>query len=104
MRKGVSAFERITDVLFWDVVPFFINVGLILIIVGLESWQLSLGLLVLVVLFAGAQYRLYVKIHPYQEKANALDSELGGLLSDIITNNFTVKFFCHREKGRRGFC
>ncbi|OQB42464.1 MAG: hypothetical protein BWY04_00162 [candidate division CPR1 bacterium ADurb.Bin160] len=44
------------------------------------------------------QYQLYTYIQPYQDKANALDSEQGGLLSDLIVNNYTIKFFATEKR------
>lgn len=98
VRKGVSAFETMTDLLSWQVLPFFINISFILIVIAKESVLLALWLLVLVIAFSFVQYKLYVFIYPYQEKANALDTEQGGLLSDILTNNFTIKFFAAEAK------
>ena len=46
---------------------------------------------------------LYKYIHPYQEKANALDSEQGGLLSDLIINNHTIKLFASEKKEERKY-
>ena len=74
-RKGVAAFERMTDILAWEIIPFIINITLILIIVGLESWKISLAMLGCIIFFSYLQYKLYLFIYPYQEKANALDSE-----------------------------
>lgn len=57
----------------------------------------------MVAIFSFVQYKLYAFIYPYQEKANALDSEQGGLLSDIITNNFTIKFFASESKEEKKY-
>lgn len=92
-----------TDLFSWNVLPFIINIGFILIIIAKESILLALVLLLLVIIFSFVQYKLYVFIHPYQEKANALDSEQGGLLSDIITNNFTIKFFAAETKEEQSY-
>ncbi len=103
LRKGVSAFETMTDLFSWNVLPFIINIGFILIIIAKESILLALVLLLMVIIFSFVQYKLYVFIHPYQEKANALDSEQGGLLSDILANNFTIKFFAAETKEEQSY-
>lgn len=103
VRKGVSAFERITDILAREILPFIINVVFILVIVGFESWPIALAMLVVIVVFSILQYKLYLYIYPYQEKANALDSEQGGLLSDIITNNHTIKLFGSEQEEEKSY-
>ena len=92
-----------TDLFSWNVLPFIINIGFILIIIAKESILLALVLLLMVIIFSFVQYKLYVFIHPYQEKANALDSEQGGLLSDILANNFTIKFFAAETKEEQSY-
>lgn len=54
-------------------------------------------------IFTRLQYVLYKYIHPYQKKANALDSEQGGLLSDLIINNHTIKLFASEKKEERKY-
>ena len=83
----------------WNVLPFFLNVFLIVVIVARESWMIALGILIFITLFSLIQYRVTNWLQPYQEKANKLDSDLGGLLSDTIGNALTVKTFAafHRE-------
>ena len=49
------------------------------------------------------QYWLYTYIQPHQEKANALDSEQGGLLSDLIVNNHTIKLFATEQKEEKHY-
>lgn len=52
----------------------------------------------IIIFFTLVQYKLYLYIQPYQDKANELDSEQGGLLSDLIINNTTVKSFATEKK------
>ena len=93
IRKTIWALERFTDMLTWNVLPFFLNVFLIVVIVARESRMIALGILIFIVLFSLIQYRVTNWLQPYQEKANKLDSDLGGLLSDTIGNALTVKTF-----------
>ena len=87
----------------WNVLPFFLNVFLIMIIVARESWMLALGILIFIVFFSLIQYRVTSWLQPYQEKANKLDSDLGGLLSDTIGNALTVKTFAALEREAHAF-
>ena len=102
-RKGVSAFEKLTDIFAWQILPFIANIVIILIIIGQQSLRISLWVLVLVIIFSLVQYWLYLYIQPYQDKSNALDSEQWGLLSDLIVNNYTIKFFATEKREEKKY-
>ena len=102
-RKGVSAFEKLSDIFSWQILPFITNVTIILIIIGVQNIWISIWIFIVILIFTRLQYVLYKYIHPYQEKANALDSEQGGLLSDLIINNYTIKLFAWEEKEERKY-
>lgn len=102
-RKGVSAFEKLSDIFSWQILPFITNVTIILIIIGMQNIWISVWIFVVILIFTWLQYVLYKYIHPYQEKANALDSEQGGLLSDLIINNYTIKLFASEKKEERKY-
>ena len=102
-RKGVSAFEKLSDIFSWQILPFITNVTIILIIIGMQNIWISVWIFVVILIFTWLQYVLYKYIHPYQEKANALDSEQGGLLSDLIINSYTIKLFASEEKEERKY-
>jgi ABC-type bacteriocin/lantibiotic exporter with double-glycine peptidase domain len=76
VRKCVGAFERFTDTLNRSVISVGLNIILILIIVGTQYFWLAVGLLIVIILCAVAQYKLFRRAYPYQDKANALDSKL----------------------------
>ena len=87
----------------WNVLPFFLNVFLIVVIVGRESWIIAIGILIFIALFSLIQYRVTKWLQPYQEKENKLDSDLGGLLSDTIGNALTVKTFAAFQREAQNF-
>ncbi|MDO4713910.1 MAG: ABC transporter ATP-binding protein [bacterium] len=103
IRKCVSSVERLTDMLAWELIPFVLNLVLIVGILWFEHRGLAIGVFVGAVGFSIAQYRLYRWIQPYQERANAVDSELGGILSDTISNNQTIKFFASLAREELAF-
>ena len=102
-RKGVSAFEKLSDIFSWQILPFITKVTIILIIIGMQNIWISVWIFVVILICTWLQYVLYKYIHPYQEKANALDSEQGGLLSDLIINNYTIKLFASEKKEERKY-
>ena len=81
----------------WNVLPFFLNVFLIVVIVARESRMIALGILIFIVLFSLIQYRVTNWLQPYQEKANKL------LLSDTIGNALTVKTFAAFDREAYSF-
>lgn len=83
--------------------PFFLNVFLIVAIVARESWIIAIGILIFIALFSLIQYWVTKWLQPYQEKANKLDSDLGGLLSDTIGNALTVKTFAAFQREAQNF-
>jgi ATP-binding cassette subfamily B protein len=93
VRKCVGAVERFTDNLNFGGIDFVLQVILILIIVGTQNLWISLAFFIVIVGCIFSQYKLFRRIAPYQQKANQLDSDLGGLLSDDITNTFNIKIF-----------
>ena len=103
IRKMIWALERFTDMLTWNVLPFFLNVFLIVAIVARESWIIAIGILIFIALFSLIQYWVTKWLQPYQEKANKLDSDLGGLLSDTIGNALTVKTFATFQREAQNF-
>lgn len=102
-RKGVSAFEKLSGIFSWQILPFITNVTIILIIIGVQNIWISIWIFIVILIFTRLQHVLYKYIHPYQEKANALDSEQGGLLSDLIINNHTIKLFASEKKEERKY-
>ncbi|GHV25765.1 hypothetical protein FACS1894176_05120 [Bacteroidia bacterium] len=103
IRKAVGAVERLSDELSFSILPFLLNVILMLVIIGLQSIRIAGGFFVVIVLCCRAQYKLYLRIYPYQEKANNLDSELSGVLSDDITNSFNIKIFASLSREMKTF-
>ena len=103
VTKFVGAFERVTDILIFDIIKFIIDCIVIFTVVGLENIWFSVIFLFGMVGFIFSQYKLYAWIQPYQDKANSLDSDVGGLLSDNITNNFNIKIFSSLSREKKHF-
>ena len=103
VRKCVSGLERFTDMLSWNVLPFILNLILVVGIIAVQNIRIAISIFIWVTVFSIIQYQLHNWLHPYQEKANQLDSELGWLLSDTITNNLTIKLFASLPREQKAF-
>ncbi len=53
------------------------------------------------IVVVGSQYLLFKWIYPHQQKANALDSQVSGELSDTISNYMNLKIFSSLEREKR---
>lgn len=42
IRKCIGAMERFTDMIMWNIIPFFLNLIVILVVVGQTNWLISL--------------------------------------------------------------
>ena len=103
VRKCVSGLERFTDMLSWNVLPFILNLILVVGIIAVQNIRIATSIFIWVTVFSIIQYQLHNWLHPYQERANQLDSELGWLLSDTITNNLTIKLFASLPREQKAF-
>ena len=72
IRKTIWALERFTDMLTWNVLPFFLNVFLIVIIVARESLIIALGILIFIVFFRWFNIELPVDSNPIKKKQISL--------------------------------
>ncbi|MDR2541723.1 MAG: hypothetical protein LBD11_08560 [Candidatus Peribacteria bacterium] len=76
IRKGANSFERFSDTINRNVIPFILYIVIILFIIGAQYLWLAVGLFGVIVVCSIVQYKLFLRAFPYQDKANALDSEL----------------------------
>ncbi len=93
ISKFTSATENLIDVCLYQILTFVINLLFILIVLGKSSIYFSIWFLIRAVVTIIIEYFLFKWIYPYQEKANALDSQISGEISDTISNYFNLKIF-----------
>lgn len=99
INKLVWAYDRITDILIFDILNITFNSIIVIVIIGMQNIWLSVLFSVWLVIFVTIQYLLYKRNYPNEVEANVRDSKISGALSDTITNNFNIKTFAslHRE-------
>jgi hypothetical protein len=62
--------------MFYELIPFVLNVAIILYIIGTQDLRIALGLFVVIVVSCMVQYTLYGRMQPYQDEANELDTKV----------------------------
>lgn len=87
------AFEDIADQVYWNMVPAFLRMSIILVMLYFVNYGLAVILLVWCVLYLGFSFG-YAKFKLKYDVANAeMDTRVGGRLADTITNNINLKLF-----------
>ncbi len=103
VNRFVNAFERVSDRLFWNVLPLLVNVVVILIILSVKSFWLGLVVSVWIILFAGINLALTNYKLRYDMARSAAETKASGLLADTITNHSNVKLFNGYDRERAAF-
>lgn len=103
VNRFVNAFERVSDRLFWNLLPLLVNVVVILFVLSTKSLWLGLVILVWIVLFAGINLALTNYKLKYDMARSAAETKANGLLADTITNHSNVKLFNGYDRERASF-
>ena len=101
VNRFSRAFEVISDLLFWDLLPTFVNVFLVIVILWKRNIFLGLGILAWTTFYLLINYYFSLYKLKYDTQRAQLNSKVTGLLADTITNHLNVKLFTayNRERG-----
>ncbi|MFA6307971.1 MAG: ABC transporter ATP-binding protein [Patescibacteria group bacterium] len=103
VNRFSRAFEVITDLLFWDLLPTFINVFLIIIVLGKRNIFLGLGILLWTLIYLLINYYFSIYKLKYDVERAQLNSKVTGVLADTITNHLNLKLFTGYDREKKGF-
>ena len=100
VNRFSRSFEIVTDLIFWDFLPIFVNIFLIIIVLGKRNLFLGLGILAWTVIYMIVNYYFSLYKLKYDVRRAELNSEVTGVLADTITNHLNLKLFTgyNREK------
>ena len=93
VNRFARAFERITDDLFWSLLPLAVRVVSILVVVFFINRWIDLVLFVWIIIFLSFNIIFSRWKLKYDIKASAMDSVATGYLADTITNQNNVQLF-----------
>lgn len=93
LTRGGSAFERLTDVMAWDIIPLIIQV--VAVVVSLLVFDFVSALVVLVIVVVFVVYSVYInnKLRTANALANDAEDDEKGVIGDVFTNIESIKYF-----------
>jgi len=98
IRWFTSAFEQITDQLFWNIIPLAVQVSVAFVILSRINKNLGLGMIVWVVIFFVVNL-VFIRFKLKYDKArNEAETKASGILADTIANHNNVKLFNGYER------
>ncbi len=101
-KRFVNEFERVFDILYFDVSGLFIRVFFSTIVLLWQSWIIGIVFLIWVIFFIAIQFYLIRRKSPITKIAAAADSSVTANLADAVTNIMNIKIFGReRFEGRR---
>ncbi len=100
VNRFSHAFEMITDILVWDLLPMIVNTLVIIIVLAKKNIFIGLGILLWIIIYILVNYFFSIYKLKYDTQRAALSSKVTGVLADTITNHNNVKLFngYNREK------
>lgn len=104
IRWFSKAFEDITDKIFWNIWPLFVNLVVIIGVLFSRNWKLGAVIIVWLIIFFSVNYFFIKYKLKYDFKRAEKETEATGLLADTITNSHNVQLFngYNAEKSRFG--
>jgi len=103
VNRFSRSFEVITDLLFWDLLPTFVNVFLIIIVLGRRNIYLGLGVLAWTIIYLLINYYFSIYKLKYDVERAQLNSKVTGVLADTITNHLNLKLFTAYNREKKAF-
>jgi ATP-binding cassette subfamily B protein len=103
IRRGAQAFDRISDSIFFSIIPLIFKIPLFIILVALvQGW---IAVLVALLLIAFIVWSIYVneRIQKYQTKINYWEDRSAGVILDSLLNFEAVKAFNQEKNQEKRF-
>ncbi len=93
LTRGAGAIEGLTDVIFFNIVPFVVQV----IVIGVSlidfNWESTIIILIIAVVFITYNIELQKKMVKLKEEYNTCDNLEKGNIADMFTNIDSIKYF-----------
>jgi ATP-binding cassette subfamily B protein len=103
VNKFVGSYERLADMLIWNVYRLIISFVLTAVILIGKAPLFVVGLILLALVYVYMVYRVKKGELPYNEAWSDLETKRTGQLADSITNIAAVKSFAHEQLERSLF-
>ncbi len=100
INRMTNAFERLTDSFVFNLYPLIFQVVVSLWILFFVNRVLTYILAVWMVFFIVINYFIAKFKQKYNDQMNDMDSKMGAVLADTITNNYNISLFAtHKREG-----
>jgi len=93
VNRIARGFEKVADKIYWDMMPMFLKLMVILVVLLYINPVLGLIMGVWTVIFVGVNYWFSIYKLKYDIPRSKQDSKVTAALADTITNNTNVKLF-----------
>lgn len=102
-NKFVGAFERLIDVVIWNILPTIAYIVMVIIILAPQVPWFAVGLIAFTILYAIICSLSFSKIAHLNEEWSAADTKQTGQLSDSISNIISVKSYAKEAHERERY-
>jgi ATP-binding cassette subfamily B protein len=102
-NRMTSAFERLFDSVYFDLLSLLIKIVSIMIVLFPRSPQAAVGIAIWAVSFIVLMSIMQIKKMPYSRQAAQADSKVTAALADSLTNIFTIITFGRKKVEQKRF-
>lgn len=102
-NKFIGAFERLLDVLIWDLLPIVSGILFIVVVMWKIAPLFAVGIIVLVLIYTLISGITFKKIGHLNSEQAAAETKQTGQLADSITNIISVKSYAHEAHERHRY-
>jgi ATP-binding cassette subfamily B protein len=102
-NKFSGAYERLMDDFIWNIVPSLTTIVVAISVLAFISYQYSLVLFAIVLIYLVLMYRRMKKQLPFNAKVAELESRQTAALADSITNMGTIRAFAGEKYESKRF-
>ncbi len=95
INRFMRSFERLFDRIAMDIVPLLLKVGGALAVLFFVNPIIAYGMIAWMVIFGFSTYALTKFKLKYDRNAAELDSRVGAIMSDSISNHSSIQFFAN---------
>jgi len=102
-NKFIGSYERLMDDFIWNIVPSLTTIVVAIGVLAFISYQYSLVLFAIVLIYLVLMYRRMKKQLPFNAKVAELESRQTAALADSITNMGTIRAFAGEKYESKRF-
>jgi ATP-binding cassette, subfamily B, bacterial len=103
VNRFSRAFEVISDVFIWELLPIVVDMGFIITVLFFQNTSFGFIVLGWTIIYIVISYIFNIWKLKYDIQKSALNSKVTGVLADTITNHSNIKLFTNHQKEKNNF-